>query len=1194
MRIVWLLVLVPWAHCELHAADTTVAVEIDAAGGAVNIVPDAEQELPEAEPANEPGQEPQAKHDAMQQREQEHTEPEHDPEQEPEHDPDQEPEQAPGQDPEQKPEQSPGHESEHEPKQEPEQSPGHESEHEPKLEPAQEPGQESGQEPDHEPEKERGREPDQEPGQEPEQHAPAQRAGPAPMRAREQAHEPTIPQTDWGLVARTFRQACVASYDTTRLWLRLLLLLALPLLRVLRLLLDAMLPHLAQACIWLWRWLLQQCRRHPKRVAAAAAFLALCWHVHRRGYLGAVRRAAQRRVQRLKQRYRRARSAALAQSMRLYLVLAVIVPHVLGFALPAAFALRHAGDKVQAAADSWVLMAVALFYPLFATVASVRRWQALQVDGDGDGDDDGDGERAGKGEDEDDGDSAGPGVSWPVSPRGASSPRALAPLPAAEVALRNQLIYWVALAIPVLLACLTTHLLPTRLALLLGLGGPRTKVLQLLSVVWLQLPWTDGAALVHDHLAVPLVRRYFGSLPDAADDGAAAADGAAASARKGAAGGGWFARAVAGAGALRGMRQSGVADLLLRPFLSQQRRELLLEFAFESGWLLCFLLFFITPGKLTFIGCLLLAFAYPSYHAIRAIRRRRHAAVVRWLKFFVVLTLFELLHHGLSRLLRWVPLWWHLKLAMLMYLHLPFFSGATSVYNIVVSRAMVPLGRRRRAVRGTPPAASPPTSCTKVETDAGGGGGVAGGGGGGASDSGDGGGSEGGASGANVADEDSDAVYIYLQPAEEATVSALRLAVAARLPDEGMRGTAADAAKLQAAASDAQLDMVARALVSEEDIACGDAGAAVRSISITPPAASNVIRRVGAPLAKALAAGRGLEWVLPAVLRLAQHAECHAALLECAAQAPLRELARAAAELPLLSALPPRAVRTAAAAPAPDAGPAPASALAQGTDSERPRLDLLACVALGLLSETRPELAPHVPPAAISSIVAVLSRRLAAPAGAGGALALVTARSFFGLPLYYRPRFLLQALLWLVRGSAAHAAAARASALPTVLVRLLRGDLPNDAADNAPFGSPDALAIARPLARLLLEEGSAGGGRPGQQAAREGQALTPWAEALGAALGRLDEVAGATPAAVRPAGMEDVADTTRRLWSRRRRRWVCSCVLACVLFASAAGVGAVERSAWVNCIAALATSLALAHAAEWVLGSNPYRLKNRD
>ena len=55
--------------------------------------------------------------------------------------------------------------------------------------------------------------------------------------------------------------------------------------------------------------------------------------------------------------------------------------------------------------------------------------------------------------------------------------------------------------------------------------------------------------------------------------------------------------------------------------------------------------------------------------------------MARWLKFFVVATLFELLHHGVSKLLQCVPLWWHLKLACLLYLHLPLFNGATNLFD---------------------------------------------------------------------------------------------------------------------------------------------------------------------------------------------------------------------------------------------------------------------------------------------------------------------------------------------------------------------------------------------------------------------------------------------------------------------------------------------------------------------------------
>jgi hypothetical protein len=55
----------------------------------------------------------------------------------------------------------------------------------------------------------------------------------------------------------------------------------------------------------------------------------------------------------------------------------------------------------------------------------------------------------------------------------------------------------------------------------------------------------------------------------------------------------------------------------------------------------------------------------------------------------------------------------------------------------------------------------------------------------------------------------------------------------------------------------------------------------------------------------------------------------------------------------------------------------------------------------------------------------------------------------------------VQALANLARHSAAHAAAAWRTALPRILRGLQRGTLANDTADNVPYGSPDAVALAR-------------------------------------------------------------------------------------------------------------------------------------
>lgn len=281
----------------------------------------------------------------------------------------------------------------------------------------------------------------------------------------------------------------------------------------------------------------------------------------------------------------------------------------------------------------------------------------------------------------------------------------------------------------------------------------------------------------------------------------------------------------------------------------------------------------------------------------------------------------------------------------------------------------------------------------------------------------------------------------------------LRKMVAAKsLPDEGMRGSDADQAKLQAASDPAVLAALGAALRGRSMDAAVAAGI-VRSVAITPQAAFAVcgavaaglcglLRRTGPMVAGAHA------WCLPAVARLAQHKECHGALLQAGAAKALQNHARYARN--------------------------------SSQQDSVPRLDLVACLALALLSETAgPDVARCVPLRAVSELVDLLHRRLFVTDPED----VVEQKLFCGLPLDYRPRFVAQALTRLAERSGAHAAMAWQTTLPELLLALLQDDLPNDSAVNRPFGSPDIVEIAPACVKALL--GTPGGQPEARRALQE-------------------------------------------------------------------------------------------------------------
>ncbi|CAK9024569.1 Eukaryotic translation initiation factor 2D [Durusdinium trenchii] len=111
----------------------------------------------------------------------------------------------------------------------------------------------------------------------------------------------------------------------------------------------------------------------------------------------------------------------------------------------------------------------------------------------------------------------------------------------------------------------------------------------------------------------------------------------------------------------------------------------------------------------------------------------------------------------------------------------------------------------------------------------------------------------------------------------------------------------------------------------------------------------------------------------------------------------------------------------------------------------------------------RQEACALVPLRAVPELVQLLQLRLCSTAEEA-----VEKKLFCGMPVDYRPRFVAQSLTMLCEASAAHASVGWHSALPALLAQVLRGELPNDAATNLPFGSPDVIEMSSRCRAALL------------------------------------------------------------------------------------------------------------------------------
>lgn len=114
----------------------------------------------------------------------------------------------------------------------------------------------------------------------------------------------------------------------------------------------------------------------------------------------------------------------------------------------------------------------------------------------------------------------------------------------------------------------------------------------------------------------------------------------------------------------------------------------------ESGVVLIGIVFFITPRSATFIGTLLTGYAVPVYISVySATPASQPIARHTWLSYWTAFSVVEAGYAYLADSCDWIPLWYHFKLALILWLQVPYYRGAASMldsamanYGRIVSR----------------------------------------------------------------------------------------------------------------------------------------------------------------------------------------------------------------------------------------------------------------------------------------------------------------------------------------------------------------------------------------------------------------------------------------------------------------------------------------------------------------------------
>lgn len=152
-------------------------------------------------------------------------------------------------------------------------------------------------------------------------------------------------------------------------------------------------------------------------------------------------------------------------------------------------------------------------------------------------------------------------------------------------------------------------------------------------------------------------------------------------------------RDVGAGAAARATGETEAANFLMRALVTfrvlPEQHVHLMKDMWSQGPALAGLLFIFTPGFVTARGCMLVGFGFPAYVTMGALAEKTARRYEWWLSYFCVAVALDYVVSAAGSELSWLPLFYHAKLLLMMWLQFPYFRGAQKLFDTSFSSVFV-------------------------------------------------------------------------------------------------------------------------------------------------------------------------------------------------------------------------------------------------------------------------------------------------------------------------------------------------------------------------------------------------------------------------------------------------------------------------------------------------------------------------